>query len=200
MFLPCEDTALREEVMKRKPAKKEAKAKTLSPSVEASLLDVIVKEVMFANRIEFLKRRLHWNCFYSSEAAFRTIDLRNTGVITKDSLDSFFLRNNLFLIDLQVLAIIRRIDYEGDTQITFGEFEEFLRPSAIDVLSKSGPILLSTAASSYAPLLPLHPAETVIRRTYVDAPPPVYTLPCYNMTDTTTYISPSDRVVKTITT
>ena len=63
-------------------------------------------------------------------------------------LDDFLYKNHRFVDELQLSAIIRRIDFEGDFQITFEEFEQFIKQIYNNKVYYHAPELNSTGASS----------------------------------------------------
>ena len=64
---------------------------------------------------------------YSIYACFRCIDRYNDGFINSGSLGSFLRANGHYASERELLAIIRRIDTDGDAKLSFSEWEEFLR-------------------------------------------------------------------------
>lgn len=67
-------------------------------------------------------------------------------------MDEFFKRMGHFMNDYEIMAIIRRIDVEGDAQIGFSEFAEFMRTEQPVSLSKSMPVTVPYYLRT--PLLP----------------------------------------------
>jgi len=131
----------REVVLARKPLYRVGKFQSIHPTIERNMVEILMKEINYSSRVESLKRELI-NCYYySSTSTFRTIDLNNIGFITPMMLDSFFMRNNCPVTSQRVDAIVRRIDYEGDSRISFTELDEFLRPTSLDLAVSVKPIL-----------------------------------------------------------
>lgn len=60
-------------------------------------------------------------------AAFRSVDRLNSGVITTVNLGSFMRDHGHFASETELLAIVRRLDTDGDASITYGEWTEFLK-------------------------------------------------------------------------
>ena len=50
------------------------------------------------------------------------------GAINTSNLDGFLRSQGHFASDLELLAMIRRMDADGDATITYEEFADFLRP------------------------------------------------------------------------
>ena len=65
---------------------------------------------------------------YSAYAAYRAIDKYNDGVIDTFNLGQFLKVNGHYASERELLAIIRRIDTDGDAKLSYEEFAEFLRP------------------------------------------------------------------------
>jgi len=91
---------------------------------------VITKEVELARRLGALKRDLELGLDYSTMASFRSVDKFNSGVITTVNLGAFMREHGHFASETELLAIVRRLDTDGDASITYGEWTEFLRTPA----------------------------------------------------------------------
>lgn len=76
-----------------------------------------------------MKRELEVQYDYSPFAAFRSVDRYNSGRIDTVNTGSFLRQNGHYASELELLAIIRRIDTDGDAVIVYSEFAEFVRPS-----------------------------------------------------------------------
>lgn len=74
-----------------------------------------------------LKRNIELSPDFTINASWRTVDKYDEGAITTFVLDEFFVRNNRRLTEDELMGIIRRIDFEGDAQISFQEWVEFFR-------------------------------------------------------------------------
>ena len=64
---------------------------------------------------------------YTPLAAFRSIDRYNVGKIDTISLGAYLRANGHHSSEIELLAIIRRIDTDGDACLSFNEFAEFMR-------------------------------------------------------------------------
>jgi Ca2+-binding EF-hand superfamily protein len=76
-----------------------------------------------------IKKRLNEIPKFNLLEAFRTLDRNNTGKV--DSTKIFqFLKNtgDYSATNEELAAIIRRIDLDGDDQISYEEFKDFLPP------------------------------------------------------------------------
>ena len=61
-----------------------------------------------------MKRDLQFERDYSASASFKTIDRPESGAITSVNLGEFFKKLGHFATESELLAIIRRIDTDGD--------------------------------------------------------------------------------------
>ena len=64
---------------------------------------------------------------YSPFAAYRSVDRYNDGRITSSNLGYFLRSQGHHASESELLAIIRRIDTDGDCRVTYDELAEFLR-------------------------------------------------------------------------
>ena len=64
---------------------------------------------------------------YSTYGSFRAIDRLNEGEINFENIKRFFRNQSSYLSDREVMAIIRRIDTDGDAKINYSEFSDFFR-------------------------------------------------------------------------
>jgi hypothetical protein len=114
-----------------------------------------------------LKRELEVQYDYSPFAAFRSIDRYNSGRIDTVNCGSFLRQNGHYASEMELLAIIRRIDTDGDAAIAYSEFAEFVRPaipgprvSSIPPLrSSSPPRHSSSPLKSSSPMRSSSPAR-----------------------------------------
>lgn len=114
--MPCEDNVLRNTTIDR-PSINVGKNEHLPRDIEHAIATVIEKEINFQRRIESLKRDLQIGLDYSPSATFKTIDRPESGVITSVNLGEFFKKLGHFTTESELLAIIRRIDTDGDAQL-----------------------------------------------------------------------------------
>jgi Ca2+-binding EF-hand superfamily protein len=88
---------------------------------------VLENELSLFRRLGGLKVELESRYDFSTYAVFRTIDRDNNGFIEPNNLRDFFRSHGVYLSDREVLAIIRRVDTDGDARISYSEFSDFLR-------------------------------------------------------------------------
>jgi hypothetical protein len=95
--------------------------------MELDLTDLLTREIRFLNRLENLKGDIQSRYDYSNYAAFKTIDRYGDAFINTDNVKFFFKQHYVYLTDREALAIIRRIDTDGDAKISYSEFADFMR-------------------------------------------------------------------------
>jgi Ca2+-binding EF-hand superfamily protein len=129
MLLPCEDNLLRNMTLDR-PSRRVARFEYLPRDIELAMVNVIEKEIDLQRRLEVLKRELQVQYDYSPLAAFRSIDRYNSGLVTTVNTGAFLRQNGHYASEMELLAIIRRIDTDGDASVDYREFAEFMQPLA----------------------------------------------------------------------
>jgi len=129
MILPCEDNLLRDITLDR-PSFRVGRYDLLPGDIEAALSNVIELELNFARRQEILKVDLDTRYDYSTYSSYKTIDRYNDGFIDTFNLAQFFKNNGHFATEREILAVIRRIDTDGDAKLSYTEFSEFLSPAS----------------------------------------------------------------------
>ena len=127
ILLPCEDNVLRNITLDR-PSRRVGRYEYLPRDIELAIAQIIEKEIDLQRRLEILKREMEVQYDYSPFAAFRSVDRYNTGRITTANLGSFLRQNGHYASEMELMAIIRRIDTDGDQSVTYSEFAEFVRP------------------------------------------------------------------------
>lgn len=125
MLLPCEDNYLRNITLDR-PSHRVGRYDHLPRDIEVALACVIEKEVDMQRRTDILKRDLVVRFDYTPLAAFRSIDRYAVGRIDTINLGTFLRNNNSSPSEAQLLAIIRRVDTDGDAALCFNEFAEYM--------------------------------------------------------------------------
>ena len=127
ILLPCEDNLLRNITLDR-PSRRVGRFEFLPRDIEIGITTVIEKEIELQRKLEALKRELEVQYDYSPFAAFRSVDRYNSGLITSVNLGAFLRQNGHFASEMELLAIIRRVDTDGDASVDYNEFAEFVRP------------------------------------------------------------------------
>jgi Ca2+-binding EF-hand superfamily protein len=164
MFLPCEDNFLRNTTLDRYSARV-GRYDRLPADIERAITAVIENEIDLQRRLEGLKRELELQYDYSSHAAWRSIDRNNNGRTDSFEVGTFLRQNGHYASEMELVAIIRRIDTDGDANITYSEFAEFVRrgPGGAGAsMARSSPARASSAnrAGTYSsPLKNTSPAR-----------------------------------------
>ena len=139
MFLPCEDNFLRNVTLDR-PAGRVGRYDHLPRDIELALTAVIEQEIDLQRRLETLKREMESQYDYSPFAAFRSVDRYNSGRIDSVNTGSFLRQNGHYASEMELLAIIRRMDTDGDAILVYSEFAEFVRPLSAVAPRSGSPI------------------------------------------------------------
>ena len=127
MLLPCEDNLLRNITLDR-PSRRCGRYDNLPRDIELAMTSVIEKEIDLQRKLEILKRELGVQYDYSDYAAFRSVDRYNSGRLDSVNIGAFLRNCGHYASELELLAIVRRIDTDGDATIVYSEFAEFVRP------------------------------------------------------------------------
>ena len=90
---------------------------------------MIERELELQRRLDLLKRELEVRYDYSSYAAFKSIDRLSEGYINTYNLGQFLKNNGHYATERELLAIIRRVDTDGDAKLSYSEFSDFVRGS-----------------------------------------------------------------------
>jgi Ca2+-binding EF-hand superfamily protein len=125
ILLPCEDNVLRNVTLDRSH-KAIDKLDILPGDIAEGITSVFEKEIDFSKRLEELKRELQ-ACGFSALHSYRCIDRQQSGVVDTVNLGAFLGSHGKNLDDMHLLAIIRRVDTNGDATIDLNEWSEFLR-------------------------------------------------------------------------
>jgi Ca2+-binding EF-hand superfamily protein len=128
MLLPCTDNLLRNITLDR-PSFRVGRFDSLPYDIERALVEIIEKEVDLMRRLDILKRDLEIRYDYSTLSAYRAVDKYNDGRIDTFNMGSFLRGCGHYATETELLAIIRRVDTDGDARLSYSEFAEFLRSS-----------------------------------------------------------------------
>jgi len=145
MFLPCEDNYLRDRTSSRY-APSVLPHELLPRDIESAMCQVIEKEINLQRRLESLKSDLAACLDYSAFAAFNSVErFTRTGVLTTVNIGEFLRTQGHFASETELVAIVRRIDTNGDCSISSGELAEFLRPlGGVKTVITSSPVRYSS--------------------------------------------------------
>lgn len=61
-------------------------------------------------------------------SAFRSVDRYNSGAVNVSNLSAFLRTQGHFANETELVAIVRRIDQDGDAAVGYSEWADFLRP------------------------------------------------------------------------
>lgn len=75
-----------------------------------------------------LKADLRARYDFLPSAAFSTVDSLRDGALNNRNIAYFLKLNGFYATENEVVAIIRRLDIDADSQITYEEFAEALKP------------------------------------------------------------------------
>jgi len=126
IFLPCEDNFLRQRTQERR-ATRVGRWDFLPRDIESAMASILERELDLQRREEILKRDCEYRHDYTQYNAYRSIDKYNDGRIDSFNLGQFFRAQGHYATERELLAVIRRIDTDGDAKISFSEWSDFLR-------------------------------------------------------------------------
>jgi len=129
MWLPCEDNILRNMTLGRYSARV-GRFDRLPGDIERALTTVIELEIQLQRRLEGIKADLDRNYDYNAYAAFAALDRNRNGSINSFEVGSFLRQNGHYASEMELVAIIRRIDTDGDATVNTAEFAAFMRRGA----------------------------------------------------------------------
>ena len=126
MLLPCTDNLLRNIALDR-PSRFVGRYDSLPYDIERALCDILEKEVDLMRRLDTLRRDLEIRFDYSTLACYRSVDRYNEGRINTFNLGTFLRNVGHYASETELLAIVRRIDTDGDANLSYSEFCDFVR-------------------------------------------------------------------------
>lgn len=153
MLLPCEDNVLRNITIDR-PSIRVGRFEQLPRDIELAMSAVITKEVELSRRLATLKRDLECSYDYSANSAYNTIDKFCSRSLNTVNLGAFLRDMGHFASETELIAIIRRLDTNGDASITYSEWCEFLNAAPGVSLTSTAPVV-STVVRTLPDPLPL---------------------------------------------
>ena len=129
MLLPCTDNYLRNQTLDR-PSRRITRFDSLPFDIERGVLAVLEKEIDLQRRLDILKSTLELRYDFSTNSAFSSVDKYRDNRIDTFNMGSFLRTQGHYATETELLAIIRRIDTDGDAKLSYSEFAEFLRSSS----------------------------------------------------------------------
>jgi len=134
LILPCENNELRQQVQEREGDIEKDENGKINVDIENGLVKIIAREIELQRTLEDIKGQLR-GC--SSLDSFHMVD-NFEGSIKAENLEAFLKSCGHEPTDLELLAIIRRMDADGDATITYSGWADFLRPNP--ALAKAEPL------------------------------------------------------------
>lgn len=128
MWLPCTDNLLRNITLDR-PSFRVGRYDSLPYDIERAMCEILEKEIDLQRRLDILKRDLEVRYDYTPLSAYRSVDKYNDGRIDTFNLGSFLRSCGHYATEAELLAIVRRVDTDGDARLSYSETAEFLRSS-----------------------------------------------------------------------
>jgi Ca2+-binding EF-hand superfamily protein len=128
MLLPCDNSKLRNEIVLR-PNYYVGLLDYLPKTIEYEMCKLLVKEIAFHRRTEKLKQELAWKADFDSKAGFKAIDDWTYHYIDFSNLKRFMKSTGYVPTNKELAAIIRRLDLNADSRLSYEEFEEGIRPA-----------------------------------------------------------------------
>lgn len=126
VVLTCEDPPLKNSVLRR-PYHRIGRFDYMPLHLESKLAELFMSEIEFLRRVESLIKLLQGQADFTLQAAFRLVDRRNEDALNEHNLSDFFRAHGLYLVQRELLSIIRRLDLDGAAKISFKEFQKFFR-------------------------------------------------------------------------
>jgi hypothetical protein len=97
--------------------------------VEKALSELLYSEVRYQLKVDQLKRTLE-NCYdFTFKRAFSAIDDWNYGFVDASNIKRFLSKHGFSANRKDLIAILRRLDADGDCRVDFEEFKKGLRSS-----------------------------------------------------------------------
>lgn len=127
IILPCDDPYLRAAATQR-PSYRILATQYLPLNVERLMSQVLEREVHYHIQIEQQKKDLE-GCFdFNVRRAFKAIDELRYNYINEQNLKLFLRKMGHHVLKKEITAILRRFDLDGDSKLSFQEFNEGIKP------------------------------------------------------------------------
>lgn len=124
MFLPCENNELREDATMRNIGKILPNMR-LPSNNEMLMCKIIEQEIDLIRQLEHIKAVLQREPGFNSFAIFREIDVDGDGQINKEEVADFLKETGYEANESECLAIVRRMDTNGNWHVSYEEFIDF---------------------------------------------------------------------------
>lgn len=127
MVLPCDSSKLRAEITQRENYYVGLND-FLNKAIEYELCKLFVKEIAFHRRTEAIKQELAATADFDNKSGFKAIDDWNYGYVDFSNLKRFLKSQGYIPTNSDLTAIIRRLDLNADSRLSFDEFEVGIKP------------------------------------------------------------------------
>jgi Ca2+-binding EF-hand superfamily protein len=100
----------------------------MSRTVKDTLIELLEKEADLQHDLDLRKKDLTMRTDFAFTAAYKSIDLADHERIDLDQLELFLQKNHFSLSAEHLVGVYRRLDTDGDMQLSYTEFVEALLP------------------------------------------------------------------------
>ena len=101
-----------------------------NPLTASAIKDMMRTHCRVEHAAEALRQRLARNPYFNISEAFRTCDLGQNGLISKDELRLFLETRGYFVSDEDARNLTSKFDKNGDGRISFAEFADEIAPKS----------------------------------------------------------------------
>lgn len=131
ILLPCQDKELRSVMKRSKYNLEEVQPgeRILSQDCEILLASLFKREIDMNRTKNQLIEDISSVYEVNPLQLFKLIDIDDMGYISHVSIKEFCNYHNNFLTEQELLAIVRRIDTDGDLKISYEDFVQFITPN-----------------------------------------------------------------------
>ena len=129
VMLCCDDIYLRSDVTQR-PSFDCPPCASLHPEIEMELARLLVLEIDYHIKLNACKAKLTQRKEWTNLQGFRAVDRCKEGFIGFNSIFDFCASYGFKATEIEIFSIIRRIDFDADSRITYPEFDEFMNTNA----------------------------------------------------------------------
>lgn len=100
----------------------------LNCTVERELAFLFESEIEYHVQVEQAKRELTARYDWSCMQAFETVDRHREKYLTYQNVHDFCRQNDFRASELDIVAVIRRMDMDADQRVSFDEFSKMMSP------------------------------------------------------------------------
>jgi hypothetical protein len=125
--MPCDNSLLRADIAQR-PTFEVPSTEKLGANVELELTLLLEKEIALNRVIEEIRQKMQCSLQFDDTKAYMEIDDWSYGFIDQKNLKSFLRKHGFLASKRDLMAIIRRLDLDGDAKLCRQEFIEGLTP------------------------------------------------------------------------